>query len=107
MQDSDGNVIEGTMSNLFLVRNGVLATPDLSRSGVAGIIRSLVLEIAGSNGIATQIRRVSLGDIEAADEVFVTNSIIGVWPVVEFERFTYPIGPLTRRIIKCLEKIQK
>ncbi|MCI0666580.1 MAG: aminodeoxychorismate lyase, partial [Methylococcaceae bacterium] len=96
MQDSDGNVIEGTMSNLFLVRNGSLQTPDLSRSGVAGIIRSLVLEIAASIGIAVEIGRIGLDDFEAADEVFVTNSLIGVWPVVEFERFTYAVGPLTR-----------
>ncbi|MGH8549975.1 MAG: aminodeoxychorismate lyase [Methylococcales bacterium] len=104
MLDSDGNVIEGTMSNLFLVRNGLLQTPDLSGCGVLGIIRSLVLEIADSNGVAAQIRRIRLDDLEAADEVFVTNSLIGVWPVVELERFTYAIGPLTRRILQWLEQ---
>lgn len=102
MLDSDENVIEGTMSNLFLVRNGTLQTPDLSRCGVAGIIRGLVFEIADANRIPVRIKRITLDDLEVADEIFVTNSVIGVWPVAEFERFTYAIGPMTRRIMEWL-----
>ncbi len=107
MLDSDGNVIEGTMSNLFLVRNGALRTPDLSRCGVAGILRSLVLEIARSNRIGIGIEAITLDDLEKADEIFVTNCVIGLWPVVEFEQKVYPIGRLTRRIMQCLSERKK
>lgn len=107
MLDSEGNVIEGTMSNVFLVQNDELVTPDLSRYGVAGIIRALVLEIAQSRRIGVRIETVSIQDVEKAEEIFLTNSVIGLWPVVEFERIDYAIGPLTRRIRQCLDQRKK
>ncbi|MGH8558854.1 MAG: aminodeoxychorismate lyase [Methylococcales bacterium] len=107
MLDSDGNVIEGTMSNLFLVRSDSLVTADLSRCGIAGIIRSLVLEIARSNRIAFRIEAIALDNLEKADEIFVTNSVIGLWPVVDFERKAYAIGPVTRKILQCLDERKK
>ncbi len=107
MLDSDGNVIEGTMSNLFLIRRGVLMSPDLSRCGVAGIIRALVLEVAQGNKLPIQVKSITIDDLERADEVFVTNSVIGVWPVIGFDRFHYEIGPLTRRIMQWLDERQE
>jgi 4-amino-4-deoxychorismate lyase len=81
MCDASGAAIEGTMSNLFLVRGGKLATPDLSRCGVAGIMRAVVLDIARERGIAAAVRRVAEEELEQAEEIFVTNSVIGLWPV--------------------------
>jgi 4-amino-4-deoxychorismate lyase len=102
MLDSDGNVIEGTMSNLFLVRNGSLITPDLSRCGVAGIMRGLVLEFGRDGGIKIQVERVSVAELEDADEVFLTNSVIGIWPLAELGKIKYEIGPVSRRIMQWL-----
>lgn len=107
MLDSDGNIIEGTMSNLFVIRRGSLSTPDLSRCGVAGITRALVLELAQGNGIPVEVKRIVVDDVENADEVFVTNSVIGVWPVVGFDRFHYEIGPLTLKIRQRLDQRKK
>lgn len=107
MRDSSGNVIEGTMSNLFLVQHGALVTPDLSGSGVFGIVRAQVLEIAARARIDARIEAVRVEDIEQADEIFVTNSIIGLWPVVEFERSAHAIGPVTRKIMQCLDEQKK
>ncbi len=81
MLDSEGMLVEGTMSNLFLVREGVLQTPDLSRCGVAGIMREVVLEAAGRRGIPHEITSLRREDLELAHELFLTNSIIGLWPV--------------------------
>jgi 4-amino-4-deoxychorismate lyase len=98
MQDETGHVIEGTMTNLFVVSRGTLLTPDLSRSGVAGIMRDLVLERAPVLSIDSRVAGLKREDILDGDEVFLTNSLVGVWPVRRIEAREYPVGPITRRI---------
>ncbi|MCE0463581.1 MULTISPECIES: aminodeoxychorismate lyase [Pseudomonas] len=98
MLDTSGRVIEGVFSNLFLVCNGVLITPDLSRCGVAGVMRAELLFQAQSQGIATQITDVDLEQLYRADEVFVCNSVYGVWPVCAYGSARWSTGPLTRKL---------
>ena len=78
MLDADGGLVEGTRSNVFLVRDGVLMTPLLDRAGVAGIVRAALMALAPTWGMAVEERRVALTEIDEADELFVTNSIVGV-----------------------------
>jgi 4-amino-4-deoxychorismate lyase len=92
MLDTDGYVVEGTMSNLFLVSNGRLLTALLDRAGVAGIIRSVVLEQAQQAGVPVAVKRIKLKDLINADEIFMTNSVIGVWPVRQFETRVLSVG---------------
>jgi 4-amino-4-deoxychorismate lyase len=103
MLDSAGALIEGTMSNLFLVAKGRLVTPDLSECGVAGVMRSVVLALAADEGIATDVRRVSRDDLAAASEVFLTNSLIRIWPVVALDDQAWTVGPITRRLHRQVE----
>lgn len=98
MLDTDGYVIEGTMSNLFLVSNGRLITALLDRAGIAGVMRAVVLEQAQASDIDIVIKRVTLQELQFADEIFMTNSVIGVWPVRQFETMRYQVGPLTRQV---------
>jgi 4-amino-4-deoxychorismate lyase len=79
--DAYGHVIEGTMSNLFVVEGGALATPDLSQCGTAGIQRDRVLEWAAAEGVPASVGVLTLDRVLAADELFLVNSIIGLWPV--------------------------
>ncbi|MEW5755921.1 MAG: aminodeoxychorismate lyase [Pseudomonadota bacterium] len=103
LRDAEDNFIEATMSNLFLVRDGVLTTPDLSGCGVRGIMRDLVLEQAEAHGIPTMITPVQSPHLMAADEVFLTNSIIGLWPVKQIISLkSYAVGPITRRLSACI-----
>ena len=81
MLDNHGNLVEATMSNVFLVANGHLHTPDLSSCGVAGIMREIVLRECRSAAIAVHIRTITWDDVWQADELFLTNSLIGLWPV--------------------------
>lgn len=83
--DADGLVIEGVRSNVFLVSGGRLITPDLSRCGVAGVERDRVIACAGQMGIAVDMRDVELDELRAADELFLTNSVFGLWSVAQFE----------------------
>ena len=98
MLDMSGRVIEGVYSNLFLVRNGELLTADLSRCGVAGVMRAALLEVAAREGIALRVSELSLQDLEQADEVFLCNSVYGIWPVRSFASLNWSPGPLTRKL---------
>lgn len=102
MLDSEGEVIEGTMSNVFIFKNKRLLTPDLSQCGVAGIMRGFILEQATALGVKAAVRPLRLADIEQADEFFVCNSLIGLWPVRHLEGHHYSLGPLTQRLRRLL-----
>lgn len=81
MLDTEGFVIEGSMSNLFAVRGEELWTPDLSSCGVEGVVRAEILSRAASWSLRPVIRAWTPDEIAGADEAFLTNSVIGVWPV--------------------------
>ncbi len=98
MCDFEGHVIEGTMSNVFFIKNGFLYTPLLDQCGVAGIIRALIIKLARQNSFPVVEKRIRLNDILGADELFVTNSIIGIWPVKRFDQQCFDLGPVTREI---------
>lgn len=98
MRDVSGRVVEGVFSNLFLVRKGVLLTPELSRCGVAGVMRAEVLAQAERSGITCEVRDISFAELQAADEVFLCNSLYGIWPVRELAVCVWPAGPLTRKL---------
>ncbi|MBV4530605.1 aminodeoxychorismate lyase [Pseudomonas sp. SWRI107] len=98
MRDTDGRVIEGVYSNLFLLKGGTLLTADLSRCGVAGVMRDALLAQAPALGLDAQVRDLGLDDLQQADEVFVCNSVYGVWPVREFAASNWPAGPVTRKL---------
>jgi len=89
MLDSEGYVIEGTMSNLFLVIDDVIVTPKLNECGVHGIIRRLLIEHQASLPLPLEIRRVQQQELYDASEIFFTNSLIGVWPVQQLENHRY------------------
>jgi len=83
--DRAGNVIEGTRSNLFMVRNGELITPELSNCGVAGVQRERVKLWAEVNQIPCREIQFGLTELLEADELFLVNSLIGLWPVRELQ----------------------
>ncbi|MBM7061002.1 aminodeoxychorismate lyase [Pseudomonas sp. UL073] len=98
MRDTSGRVIEGVFSNLFLVKDGVLLTADLSRCGVAGVMRAELLERAVSRSISCQVRDIEYAELLAADELFLCNSLFGIWPVRALASRDWPVGPLTRKL---------
>jgi 4-amino-4-deoxychorismate lyase len=79
--DEQGNVIEGVRSNVFMVKEGELLTPDLSRCGVSGVQRERLIEWAAQQGVKCKITDIKLPELLAADEILLVNSVIGLWPV--------------------------
>lgn len=97
--DTQGRLIEGTMSNLFLVTDGVLKTPVLDACGVAGVMRSIIIDVAEEASIPLEIGVLSRQDVQQASDVFLCNSLINIWPVVMIDTVgEYPVGTLTRRL---------
>ncbi|MBM4130362.1 D-amino acid aminotransferase [bacterium] len=97
----DGHLLEGSVSNLFLARDGRLCTPAGDDGLLAGRTRERVLTLAAGLGLACEARRLSPADLLAADEAFTASSVREILPVVGVDE--RPVGegrpgPLTRRI---------
>lgn len=107
MLDTDGAVISGTMSNLFCLKDNILATPDLAACGIAGVIRTCILRHARDTGMQCTVGKLTESDLSAADELFVCNSIIGVWPCRALGDRVFTPGPGTRAIRAALLQKQK
>jgi len=101
--DYSGRVIEGVFSNLFMVKDGQLLTPDLSRCGVAGVMRAHLLELAEQSHIPHRICDISQEELLAAEEVFLCNSLYGIWPVRRLGQLqSWPMGAVTRTLQNLL-----
>ncbi len=100
----DGQVIGGTMSNLFIVEHGQLVTPDLACCGVAGVTRERVIDACANHGMPCHVDHIGWPRFARAEEAFVVNSLIGLWPIREFEGAPYPTGPVAQRVLRWLEE---
>ncbi len=101
--DIDGNVIEGTRSNLFLVEGLGLVTPVLNRCGVAGLTRDRVISAATEHGLNCVAEPISTARLEAAREIFLVNSLIGVWPVAVLGEKRWSDFAMAARVRKWLD----
>ncbi|MEW7978311.1 MAG: aminodeoxychorismate lyase [gamma proteobacterium symbiont of Phacoides pectinatus] len=100
MLDAAGRVIEGTMSNLFLVRDGRIFTPGLSRCGVSGVMRQQVLEACRALAIPLLERDIPLRDLWDSEALFLTNSLIGIWPVADLDGQPFDPDAIDRRLVE-------
>jgi len=109
--DTEGELVCGTMSNLFLVLDGVLVTPDLRYSGVRGVMRKNVLQLASTLNMVTEERAVWPQELTVAQEVFITNALRGIKPVValrsgsEIEQ-QWGVGEITAALLTAVDSVQ-
>ncbi|MFP5383722.1 MAG: aminodeoxychorismate lyase [Gammaproteobacteria bacterium] len=103
--DVEGRVVEGTMTNLFVVKDGELVTPALQRCGVAGVMRAWLIDRAGMLQWRVVERDLSRAELDAADEVFVCNSNVGIWPVSCVGERCWVPGPVTRRLQREVDRL--
>ena len=78
--DTDGRLICGTMSNVFLITSRGVVTPAMTRCGVSGVMRRHVLTLLDEAGIGCSIRDVSVDELWSSDGIFISNSQFGVLP---------------------------
>lgn len=99
--DSAGFVSEGAGENVFLVKDGVVYTPDLSAGALNGITRNTVLHIAKDLGLDVVQKRITRDECYIADEMFFTGTAAEVTPIRELDRIQIgqgQRGPITERI---------
>ncbi|WP_455217773.1 aminodeoxychorismate lyase [Kaarinaea lacus] len=102
MLDTDNHVIEGTMSNLFCIKDGNIITADLSRCGIKGILREQVFNIASELNIPVIETTIELDNLYNSDEIMITNSVIGIWPVRQLEKYQFVPGPVYHLVKEAL-----
>ncbi|MBN1510848.1 MAG: aminotransferase class IV family protein [Phycisphaerae bacterium] len=102
---------EGSISNVFVVKGGTVLTPRLETPVLPGIARAVVLELCREASIPTDERALSINDLLDADEVFLTNSVMQVMPVIRVERKDIAEGrpgPVARQLLaayrECVAK---
>ena len=97
MLDTSGRVVCGTMSNVYAVIDDRVVTPALGRAGVAGVVRAALLDAWRDDGVEVQVRDLLPDELAAASEIFLSNALIGVWPVASLDGRRYVPGPVARR----------
>ena len=99
--DPLGRILEGASSTFFCVRDGGLLTPPLDVGILPGITRGKVMGL----GVPVEERSLTLDDLAAADEAFITSSVRGVVPVAAIDgRAFEPPGPVTARVLAGYER---
>ncbi len=98
--DAEGYVMEGSGENVFIVRDGIIYTPDLT-SALDGITRSTVIQLAGELGLEVREKRITRDEVYIADEAFFTGTAAEVTPIREVDN--RPIGngargPVTEKL---------
>lgn len=95
--DAMGNVAEFATNNLFMVKDGAIRTPAANGCFLAGLTRRRVIELFAADGRRVEEAVVTLADLLAADEVFMTGNYSKILPVVRVADSHYQIGPAAAR----------
>ena len=106
MLDINNQVIEGTMSNLFYVKDGSIYTASLYFAGVSGVVRGIIKQLSAEQNLTLIEHDYKQDALLNADEVFVCNSIIGIWPVKQIENANFAAGKLTKQLQTCLTQLK-
>jgi 4-amino-4-deoxychorismate lyase len=107
VRDIGGDVIECTMSNLFVRHDGHWITPDLRGCGVRGVMRDYLIDRLGESGQPVTVRSIDYASVLRSTEIFCCNSLYGVWPIVGLADKSWPVGPQTRQAQAMAEQVIK
>jgi 4-amino-4-deoxychorismate lyase len=99
---SSGWLVSGTMSNVFLVREGRIMTPAIIGAGIRGVMRRVVMREAQRGGLEVTEAALDAAALASAEEIFLTNARIGIWPVRVLDGRRVAVGPLTRQLQQWL-----
>ncbi|ODS25140.1 aminodeoxychorismate lyase [Candidatus Endobugula sertula] len=94
-----GYLIEATARNIFIIKDGELLTPLLNQCGVAGVMQRLLVEVVAPEA-ALVVRQLLLTkeDLFNAEEVFLSNSVTGIWPVISCGNKQWAVGSVTQKL---------
>ncbi len=105
----DGHVAEGSAENVFLVRRGMLYTPDPSQNVLEGCTRKAIMDIAGAElGLTVVERSIDRGELYSAEEIFFTGTAAGIGAVGSVDRCVVgdgEVGPITRKLSDFYQRV--
>lgn len=104
LMDEAGHVICGTMSNLFLLENNRLITPQLDRCGIAGVTRVRLLRAAVRHQMEVGVEEISRPRLLGAEAVFLTNSLIEIWQVENLDNQRWRDTGLAAKLVNWLNE---
>lgn len=105
--DHNGHVAESTVANLFVVRDGILATPDTSTDILEGITRDTILKLAPSLGIKTEERSIDRTELYKVEEAFICGSSAKIIPVLSIDKRLVgggQPGPITQKLMEAYDQ---
>jgi len=103
--DEENRLIETMHHNFFCVIDGVLCTPSVERSGVAGVLREVVLStLTEKERPPVQVRDIYASELPNATEIFLTNAVMGIVPVQTFNQQPIPTGCVGEKIAAALNR---
>lgn len=101
MLDQNAQVISVTQGNIFAIRNQVIFTPSLTDCGIEGTRRSVVFDLVQALGLQLEICCLPLAELLKADEVFITNSVMGIKPVAKINQQLFNHHQITNQLISA------
>ncbi len=107
--DQNGHVCEGTVANIFLVKNDYLVTPDNHSDILEGITRDTVIQFAKSLNISTQQRVVDRSELYNSEEIFFSGSSANITPILSVDKRKVgsgSIGPITKKLADFYEEVR-
>ncbi len=106
MLTAEGHVVDGTMSNIFAVKDNMIFTPELSLCGVSGVMRKIIVKLAKQQGLAVYEKTFTKYELELADELFLTNSLFGIWPIRRIDKTQFTrVGKVTKSLQDEVNKL--
>lgn len=105
---TENYLAEGSVCNVFIVSQGQIATPPTDTPILPGVVRSCVIELAQANSIPIEEKRIDIEMLLAAQEVFLTGSVLEIMPVTSIERHMVgdgSVGDMTRRIAELYQQL--
>lgn len=98
MLDTDGVLVEGTRSNVFVVKHGQLITPSLDYAGVRGVMRDKIIAACVALDISVSNYALNVEELAESEEIFICNSVFGIWPVRSLAGNAYSPGKYCRKL---------
>ena len=89
--DSEKNIIEGTMTNIFFIKKNVLITPTILDSGISGVMRQVVIDKGKQFFDEVIEKKIKLIELKDFDQMFLTNSVLKIMPVKLFNKHKFSI----------------
>ena len=107
---TDNRLAEGCISNVFLVKDSAICTPPVNTPVLPGIARKAVLKLAAEHSLRCNEKDLHIDDLLEADEVFITNVIMQIMPVIKVEKHDISdskVGPVTKELQKRFDDFVK